>query len=293
MNILLPFDGSPASQRAAELLAAYSGEKSRLTVVLLNVQARPFSLWPEASAVAGAIEAALLDEGKRALAPAISRFEEARIGAGAEVRLGHAAQTILREASTYDAEAIVMGTRGSGPLHGYALGSVAMRVAHGGVAPVLLVKPEDRLPAALGKRLRVLVAMDGSEPALRALDRLVQWRGWLGELEVHLVHVQRALTLFEAVLPPHDDLARQWSTDEADKATQAARERLSGAGIVHHSHLTAGNDPALELRQLAAQTSAELVALGTRGLGAVHHALVGSVALKAATAVSVPVLLVA
>jgi nucleotide-binding universal stress UspA family protein len=121
----------------------------------------------------------------------------------------------------------------------------------------------------------------------------VQWRRWLGELEVHLVHVQRPLTLFEAVLPPHDDLVGQWTTDEADKATQAARERLRDAGITHHSHLTAGNDPALEVRQLAEQTSAELVTLGTRGLGAAHHALVGSVALKAVTAVSVPVLLVA
>jgi nucleotide-binding universal stress UspA family protein len=34
------------------------------------------------------------------------------------------------------------------------------------------------------------------------------------------------------------------------------------------------------------------VALGTRGLGAAHHALVGSVALKAAAICDVPVLLV-
>jgi nucleotide-binding universal stress UspA family protein len=34
------------------------------------------------------------------------------------------------------------------------------------------------------------------------------------------------------------------------------------------------------------------VALGTRGLGAAHHALIGSVALKAAALSPVPVLLV-
>jgi nucleotide-binding universal stress UspA family protein len=290
MNILLPFDGSPASQRAVELVAAYSGDKSSLVAALLNVQARPFTLWPQASP-AGAIAAVLLEEGGDVLAAARKQLEAAGIAARAEVRLGLAAQAIVHEAGALRAEVIVMGTRGSGPVHGYALGSVAMRVAHGGAAPVLLVKPEDRLPVALGRRLRVLVAMDGSDPALRAVERLVQWRSFLGELEVHLAHVQRPLTMLEAVLPPHDDLVRQWTTEEAEKATQVARERLRAAGIAHHLHLTTG-DPVLEVRQLAAHTSAELVALGTRGLGAAHHALVGSVALKAAAAVAVPVLLV-
>lgn len=293
VNLLLPFDGSPSAQRAADLVGAYAGERSALSVVLLNVQARPFSLWPDASGAVGAIESALLEEGERILAAAAGRLRAAGIDTRAEVRLGLAAQAILHEARALEAEAIVMGTRGSGPVHGYALGSVALRVAHGGAAPVILVKPEDRLPGALGQRLRVLLAMDGSEPALRAAERLVQWRAWLGELEVHLVHVQRRLTFLEALLPPHDDLVRQWGTGDAERATQAARERLREAGVQHHLHLTAGDDPALEVRQLAAHTASELVALGTRGLGAAHHALVGSVALKAATAVPVPVLLVA
>jgi nucleotide-binding universal stress UspA family protein len=51
-------------------------------------------------------------------------------------------------------------------------------------------------------------------------------------------------------------------------------------------------DPALELRTLAAKAQCDFVALGTRGLGAAHHALIGSVALKAASICEVPVLLV-
>ncbi len=288
-KLLLPYDGSPAARQAVELVSGYAGDKRSLAVTLLNVQSWPLSLWPGASAAAGSIEAALLDAGRSTLAEATTRLESAGMAIRGEVRLGLAAQTILREAKAVDA--VVMGTRGAGVVQGYALGSVALRVAHGGAAPVILVKPEDRLPAALGKRLRVLLAMDGSDPALRAAERLVQWRSWLGELEVHLVHVQRPLSMLEAELPPHDDLVRQWSTEEAERATQRALELLRGAGIVQHLHLSAG-EPALEVRQLAAQTSSELVVLGTRGLGAAHHAFVGSVALKAAAAVSVPVLLV-
>ena len=289
-RLLIPFDGSPAASRAVDLLAGYAGEAAALAAVLLNVQIHPLSLWTGAPDPL-AIEAALAEDGRRALEPARSRLAAAGIATEAHVVLGNVAQTILREARERRADAVVMGTRGAGTAHGFALGSAALRVAHGGGPPVILVKPDDRLPAGFGKRLRVLLALDGSAPALRAAERLLAWRGWLGELEVHLAYVQRPLTMLEHILPPHDDVLGQWSTQEGRQATQAARELLRGAAIEQHLHLTVG-EPALELRTLAAQTSCDLVAMGTRGLGAAHHALLGSVALKTAAASGVPVMLV-
>jgi nucleotide-binding universal stress UspA family protein len=285
LRILIAFDGSPAALRAVELVAGYAGDAAQLSTALLNVQSRPVSLWPGAGIDPGALDAALIEAGRQGLEPALARLPGAR-GAG---RIGLPADAIVQEARNHDA--IVMGTRGAGLLHGYALGSVAMRVAHSAASPVLLVKPDDRLPAALGKRVRVLLAMDGSAPALRAAGKLIAWRGWLGELEVHMLYAQRPLTMLEALLPPHDDVIGQWSTQEGRERTQAARELFREAGISQHLHLTVG-DPALELRTLAAQTAADLVALGTRGLGAAHHALVGSVALKAAVLCELPVMLV-
>jgi nucleotide-binding universal stress UspA family protein len=291
IRLLLPFDGSPAAERAVELLAGYAGNAAALSAVLLNVQVRPVRLWPGAALAPGTIEEALLEAGRSTLAPPVARLAAAGLAAQAQVRLGLPADTILREAAAHASDAVLMGTRGSGPLQGFALGSVALRVAHGGAAAVILVKPEDRLPAALGRKLRVLLAMDGSEPALRAAQRLAAWRGWLGELDVHLVHVQQPLTVLQAVLPPHDDVINQWSTQEGEHATQAARDLFSREKIAHHLHLSVG-DPALELRTLAQQTSSDLIALGTRGLGAAHHALIGSVALKSAALGPLPVLLV-
>jgi nucleotide-binding universal stress UspA family protein len=43
---------------------------------------------------------------------------------------------------------------------------------------------------------------------------------------------------------------------------------------------------------LAAETGCELVVMGTRGLGAAHYALIGSVALKVAAHAAMPVILV-
>ena len=289
-RLLLPFDGSPAASRAADLLAGYAGARGTLAAVLLNVQMHPLSLWSGAPDPLE-IEAALAAAGRRVLEPARARLAAAGIATEARVIVGTVAETILREAGARRADAVVMGTRGAGALHGFALGSAALRVAHGDGPPVILVKPDDRLPAGFGKRLRVLLALDGSAPALRAAERLVAWRGWLGELEVHLAYVQRPLTLLEQILPPHDDVLGQWSTQEGREATQAARELFRQAGIEQHLHLSIG-DPALELRTLAAQTAADLVVLGTRGLGAAHHALLGSVALKTAALSGAPVMLV-
>ena len=292
MRILLPFDGSPAALRAVELLCGYAGDLAVLSPTVLNVQARPVSFWPGASLDPARLEAALIDAGRGALKPAVSRLAAAGIAVEAAVRLGAAAHVILQEAKATGAGVIVMGTRGAGALQGFALGSVALRVAHGEGPPVLLVKPEDRLPGTLGQRLRVLLAMDGSAQSRRAAERLVAWRDWLGELEVHLVHVQRPLTMLEAVLPPHDDVVEQWTTQEGEEATAAARELFARENVAHHLHLSVG-EPAHEVMAIAQQCKAELVALGTRGLGAAHHALIGSVALKSAALAGVPVLLVA
>jgi nucleotide-binding universal stress UspA family protein len=273
LKLLLAFDGSASANRAAELLAGHAGADDKIEVLVLGVDPR--------TAAAG----------RAALEPAAARLAESGIAARRQVRVGPAAPAILAEARRQKPAAIVMGTRGEGALHGFALGSVALRVVHRARLPVLLVKAQDRLPAAFGRRLRVLLATDGSKPAMRAAQRLVAWRPWLGELEVHLLWVQPPLSYLQTVLPPHDDVIGQWSDKEGKKATGAAAALLRKAGITHHVHFSVG-DAALEVRSLAEETKAELVALGTRGLGAAHHALVGSVALKSAVASPVPVVLV-
>jgi nucleotide-binding universal stress UspA family protein len=291
-TLLVPFDGSPSARRAVEFLAGYRAEPAALEPHVLNVQRPPVAFWPEPALDINLVQAALIEAGRSTIEPAIEHLAAAGMHIRSAVRLGFAAETILSEARRENAEAIVMGTRGHGALAGFALGSVALRVAHGGATPLILVKPEDRLPVELGKRLRVLLATDGSEPALHAAERLVRWRPWLGELEVHLVHVQEPLTWLEAMLPPHDDVIRQWSGAAGEAATRAVRELLTGAGIVHHLHLEVGAAPE-EISRLAGEIKCELVALGTHGKGVAHHAFVGSVALKTAALSPVPVMMVA
>lgn len=284
-------DRSRASLRARELLCGYRGDPSRLRVLLANVQARPLSMWPGASIDPSALDAALVDAGRAELAPALAELSAAGIDAQAAVCLGMAAPALLAEAQVHRAQAILLGTRGRGLLHGFSIGSVAMRVAHAGALPVFIVGPESRLPAQLGVSLRVLCAVDGSAPSVRAVERLLAWRDWLGELEIHLVHVREPLTLAETLLPPHGDVLEHWSGVEAEEATREVRELLTAAGVRHVQHAVAG-DPAAEIVRIADEIAGEMVVLGTRGRGIAHHALVGSVALRVAASSPVPVLLV-
>lgn len=288
-TLVLAVDGTPGSDRAVELLEAYRGDRAGTEIVALNVQSLPVAIWPEATFDMRSIEAALLASGQQIADRAAARVRAAGLNAQSAVRLGFPVDGVLREAEARQAGMIVMGTRGHGALNGFAFGSVAMRVAHSSPAPVCLVQPESRLPAQLGRSVRVLLALDGSEPAQRAASMLASWRAWLGDLDVQIAWVQQPLSYLETVLPPHDDVIGQWSTRAGESATQAARDLFAREGIRNHLHLTVG-DAATEILHLAG--GCDLLVLGTRGLGALHHAFVGSVALKVAAQASVPVVLV-
>jgi nucleotide-binding universal stress UspA family protein len=236
------------------------------------------------------VEAALQEEGMDALQPAHEILTRAGFAPELVVRLGHAPQVIADEALRRDAGAIVMGTRGHGPLGGFALGSVALRVAQSADRPVVLVRPESRLPAGLGSHARIVVPVDGSEEATGAAASVGRCGNVLGRLHIDLLHFQQPLTVMEAIVPPHRDALSYWSGREADEAVSRASEALRASGVEHEIHILAG-DPATGIAQFARDRAADLIAMSTRGLGALHHAFIGSAALKTAHLSPVPVAL--
>lgn len=290
-TIIAAVDGSAASLHAARLLAGYRGQRERLAIVALNVQPRPVTLWPGPAIDARKVDDALLAQGSRALEPACKLLAEAGLAAETGVRLGVPAEWIAEEAARRAAALIVIGTRGHGPLGGFALGSVALRVAHRAQTPTLLVQADSRLPQDLGRSLRVLVPLDGSSHAARAVSFLLAAREWLGEIRVELAHVRSAPGLWDMLPADERRLLEKWGSTEAEQATRDARALLYVAGVPHDVEEAAGDAPG-QIVRLAGVSRSELIVMGTRGLGAVHHALIGSVALKVALASPVPVVLV-
>lgn len=225
------------------------------------------------------VERTLGEQGRTLLAETLG--ERARI-VTLQVARGPAAAVLLRTVQD-GARMVVVGSRGLGGFEGVLLGSVSRHVAEHATCPVTVV--HGGLPDVPDRLERIVVGVDGSEGAQRALrfagdvavktgaDLLVASAASPGDL------VQREHDL------PHVDLEVQrellWSW------TAPVRE----AGIEHDIVALEG-DARIVLPDLAAERSADLLIVGSRGLGPVGKLLLGSVAASLIRYADMPVTIV-
>lgn len=256
-RLVLAFDATPAALQAARFVAAHQG--APMQVLALIVPPRE----------------ALADQARQELGLARSILEKEQVDY--LVQPGFPPEVIVAEARDRAAHAIVCGTRARGGAMG--LGSVASEILRGSEFPLILVKESARIPPALGRRMRVVVATDGSEEALRAAAVVPAWREWLGDVEVHLVHAEQPVPLVDKLVPPHGDPFHR------------EHQSLAPIRVLARTHVVPG-DPASCIARLAGELDADLVIMGTRGRGARAHAVFGSVAMKTVQWSAVPVVLV-
>ncbi len=140
--------------------------------------------------------------------------------------------------------------------------------------------------------LKILLAVDGSETALRATKRLIDSMDWFKVLpEVHLVTVHLAVPLAGRVssVLGHEVLARYYNEEEA--ALKDARALLKNARLTIVEH-TAVGQPAVEIARLCAEHRCDVIYMGTHGRGALGGLVLGSTATKLLQLAKVPVTLV-
>jgi YjbE family integral membrane protein len=140
---------------------------------------------------------------------------------------------------------------------------------------------------------RVLLAVDGSESAARAVQQMLALRRELREptkLEVHVLNVQRPVPGDVSSFVAGSTL-EDYHRDNADQVLAPVRAALSAAGVAFKAEYRVG-EPGETIAQEAQQLGCDLIVMGTRGMGASAGALLGSVAQAAAAASSVPVMLV-
>jgi len=140
--------------------------------------------------------------------------------------------------------------------------------------------------------MKILVPFDGSDNALRALKQVLDHRDWYREtLEVHVVNVQLPVASGAVKMFISADQLRDYYEEEGEKALLRAREALQAAGVIFHARVAVG-DIAATLAQYATDNGCALIAMGTRGMGALGNVLLGSVATKVIHLAAQPVLLV-
>ena len=141
---------------------------------------------------------------------------------------------------------------------------------------------------------RVLLPVDGSECALRAVNLVIAKRLLYAqpeELNIHLVNVQSPLLLDETRFNVSPEHIAEYQHQESEKATQAARQLLDAAGVQYTCHHLVGR-AGEEISSLADSLQCDQIVMGTHGRSAFQEFLVGSVTQKVVHYAKIPILLV-
>lgn len=129
----------------------------------------------------------------------------------------------------------------------------------------------------------LLVPIDGSDQALRALDAAVDLAGKYGG-RLSILSVYRHHSALEMSLSMVRPSGMQ-SPDEALKAyateiTKAAKDRAVGAGATHVEAFVRRGQPARTIVAFAEEQRCDAIVMGTRGDGDIGGFLLGSVSHK-------------
>jgi nucleotide-binding universal stress UspA family protein len=141
--------------------------------------------------------------------------------------------------------------------------------------------------------MKILLAVDGSKPALDAVDCLIKHADWYREKPaVDLVTVHLPLPKLPNMgIAVSKSQIEKYYQEEGEERLAAAKKKLDGAGVKYQSQVLVG--PVAETLVKHAKTSGcDLIYIGTRGMTALGNALLGSTATKVLHISDLPVLLV-
>jgi nucleotide-binding universal stress UspA family protein len=205
-----------------------------------------------------------------------------RITLKAEPRKIGIARDIIKE--SYDGyDAVVVGRKGHHLIKGLVLGSVANKLIERLRHVTLWVVGGKPVPE------RLLVGLDASEGAMRAVDHVVATRNGLHRRQIYLVHVVRAWkTLPPPMLAQIEQERVHALIDEAAQAIQPvfeeATQRLTRAGYrperIHRETIAGAESRAMALIHFAREKDIGTLVIGRRGLSRVEDFLMGRVGHK-------------
>ena len=210
-SVLIAVDGSPASLQAVRYGIGMAGLIPGLKFVLLNVLPSPPPIFASEARTDAAMKKRLerLEEANRRRAEdvvALARdeavrggIEPDRIETRVRARRGGLAKDIITEAELGHFDAIVVGRRGLTLAQEIFMGSVSSQlIQHAANVPLWINDGEVTEP-------RVLVAIDGSEASLRAVDHVSFMLGRNPETRIEFLHVTPKLQAFCPVIFPNSE----------------------------------------------------------------------------------------
>jgi nucleotide-binding universal stress UspA family protein len=277
-KIVLTTDGSEEARRVAGLAVNLAeGLDSELHLVHVEPVPSVYTL-PESAIYDPDLGNEVREEAERAarerLDAEIEVLELSGKVSGSHAPVGRPDAEIVRLAEEIGAGLVVLGSRGLGPIRRALVGSVSSSVVRHAHCSVLVVRDGQH-----GLAGPIVLAVDGSEESKLATEAAAEISAATGS-PVHVVYVMPT----ESRLYGHHSYPEDVKKSLLEEAKTEARKFLDGraegmrssGGDVAQTYLGTGR-PDEEIVELAEEIDAGLVVVGSRGLGGVRRALMGSV----------------
>jgi nucleotide-binding universal stress UspA family protein len=202
----------------------------------------------------------------------------------------HPSDDIVRLAEEIAAGLIVVGSRGLGGIRRALMGSVSDAVVRHAHCPVMVVRGE---PVSFPTK--ILLATDGSKDAQLATTTAADLAKSTGS-DLHVVSVFPASAYVHPYYEDHFPEAAERLRCEARKERQEMLDEQvdrvqEAGGDVAQTHIRTG-ETAEEMVTLAEEMGAGLIVMGSKGLGGIRRALIGSVSAAVVAHAHCPVMVV-
>ncbi len=140
--------------------------------------------------------------------------------------------------------------------------------------------------------MKILLPVDGSECALRAVDQMIEHVSWFRDVpEIHLLHVQPPVPIGRALAHVGKETLHAHYLEESQPHLSGAQQKLAAAGRTYTTHIHVGQSAEV-IAKVAAELACDLIVMGSHGRTGLAGIVLGSVASRVLSLSACPILLV-
>ena len=292
MRILIAYDGSAGAAQAVALAAGIDWPTGSMVRVVSVIDPTALQLlpWTTGDAASRVLERDATAYVEADQATVVGRLSAPNRVVDAVLLRDRPASALVDQAGEFEADLVVVGSRGHGPIASLLLGSVSTEVVDHAPCPVLV--------ARRSTLERVVFATDGSKTAAAAEDVLARWPIF-ASVQIRVVSVADVVRPWTTGIAPtmYTQVLRAYAEDLAKAEAEhlaiarGSAKRLAEAGRLADAEMRKG-DAAAEILAVTQESGADLIVIGSRGQTGVRRIFLGSVARNVLAAGDASVLVV-